>query len=136
VTFRYQTDVASKPALLASFDRIVIATGAEYRFGLGPMAAVLLNWGAGRWPGLVPLFSRDAVRDWFYYKARKATAERFTKLVKPGQVAVAIGDAVHPGKSKQAIAAAFEAALLGHRRMSRDATDPPQASHRPAVRES
>ena len=58
VVFRCQTDVAARPALLASFDRIVIATGAAYRFGLGPIAAALLNCGAGRWPGLARLFSR------------------------------------------------------------------------------
>ncbi len=118
VIFRYQTDVASKPTVLASFDRIVIATGAEYRFGLGPIAAVLLNWGAGRWPGLAPLFSRDTIRDWFYHRARRATAARFAPLVKPGQIAVAIGDAVQPGKSKPAIETAFEAALLGAHRMN------------------
>jgi hypothetical protein len=33
--------------------------------------------------------------------------------VKPGQIAVVIGDAAHAGKSKPAIASAFEAALLG-----------------------
>ena len=70
-------------------------------------------------------FHAPTVRDWFYYRARTATAERFTRLVKPGQIAVAIGDAVSPGKSKQAIAAAFEAALLGDRRISPNATDPP-----------
>jgi 2,4-dienoyl-CoA reductase-like NADH-dependent reductase (Old Yellow Enzyme family) len=130
VVLRCRTDVTAEPALLASFDRIVIATGAQYRFGLGPIAAALLNLGAGRWPGLAPLLSRDTVRDWFYYKARQATAERFTRLVKPGQIALAIGDAVRPGKSKQAIAAAFEAALLGDHQvrfhpLGTGATDPP-----------
>jgi hypothetical protein len=33
-------------------------------------------------------------------------------LAKPGQTVVAIGDAVAAGKSKPAIASAFEAALL------------------------
>jgi 2,4-dienoyl-CoA reductase-like NADH-dependent reductase (Old Yellow Enzyme family) len=118
VVFRCHTDVAANPALLAAFDRIVIATGAEYRFGLGPIVRMLLNWGTARWPGLAHWFSRERVRDWFYYQARKGTATRFATLVKPGQVAVAIGDAVRPGKSKQAIAAAFEAALLGTHRMN------------------
>jgi 2,4-dienoyl-CoA reductase-like NADH-dependent reductase (Old Yellow Enzyme family) len=113
VKIRCETDVAREPGLIAPFDRIVIATGAQYRYGLGPIVTRLLDWGAGRWPGLLQLFSLNAVRDWFYYKARQGTAERFTRLVKPGQIAVVIGDAAHAGKSKPAIASAFEAALLG-----------------------
>jgi hypothetical protein len=53
-----------------------------------------------------------AFRDWFYYRARRGTADRFKALAKPGQTVVAIGDAVAAGKSKAAIASAFEAALL------------------------
>jgi dimethylglycine catabolism A len=113
VEFRFETDVARTPALLGPFDRIVVATGARYRFGLRPIATTLLDLGAGRWPPLARILSRPEFRDWFYYKARKGTAERFTRLVKPGQIAVAIGDAVQSGKSKPAIASAFEAALLG-----------------------
>ncbi len=113
VKFRFETDVARTPMLLGPFDRIVVATGARYRFGLGPIATTLLDLGAGRWPPLARILSRPEFRDWFYYKARKGTAERFTRLVKPGQVGVAIGDAVQPGKSQPAIASAFEAALLG-----------------------
>jgi len=72
----------------------------------------MLDWGAGRWPGLSRLFSAPAFRDWFYYRARRGTAERFKALAKPGQTVIAIGDAVLAGKSKPAIARAFEAALL------------------------
>jgi hypothetical protein len=112
VKFRFETDVADAPDVLAPFDRIVIATGAAYRFGLGSIATTMLDWGAGRWPGLSRLFSLPAFRDWFYYKARVGTAERFRTLAKPGQTVIAIGDAVTAGKSKPAIASAFEAALL------------------------
>ena len=38
VSFRFATDVAREPGLLAPFDRIVVATGAAIRFGLGPLA--------------------------------------------------------------------------------------------------
>ena len=37
---------------------------------------------------------------------------RFEALARPGQAVTVIGDAVRAGKSKQAIASAFEAALL------------------------
>src|SRR6478736_5017227 len=112
VKFRFDTDVTDIPDVLAPFDRIVIATGAAYRFGLGPIATTMLDLGAGRWPGLSRLFSAPMFRDWFYYKARHGTADRFKSLAKSGQAVIAIGDAVLAGKSKPAIASAFEAALL------------------------
>ena len=37
VAFKYGVNVARQPALLAPFDRIVVATGARYRYGLGPL---------------------------------------------------------------------------------------------------
>jgi hypothetical protein len=100
------------PELLAPFDRIVIASGAAYRFGLGPLAVWALDSGAARWPGIARAFSSDKLRDWFYYRARRATADRFRHLARPGQAVTVIGDAARAGKSKQAIASAFEAALL------------------------
>jgi 2,4-dienoyl-CoA reductase-like NADH-dependent reductase (Old Yellow Enzyme family) len=112
VTLRFDSDPMRAPALLEPFDRIVIATGAQYRFCLGPIVAMLLDHGAGRWPGLSRLFSNSTVRDWFYYRLRKPTAQRFEKLANPHQTIVVIGDAVSPGKSQAAIASAFEAALL------------------------
>jgi 2,4-dienoyl-CoA reductase-like NADH-dependent reductase (Old Yellow Enzyme family) len=115
VAFRYDTDVANNPGLLAPFDRIVIATGADYRFGLEPVAKQVLDWGGGRWFGLSQLLSWAKLRDWFYYRGRCGTAERFKALARPGQKVIAIGDAIAAGKSKQAIASAFEAALLDGR---------------------
>ena len=112
VQFKFGADVSAEPALLVPFDRIVVATGATYRFGLGPLIAAALRTGAGRWPGIARLLANPVVRDWSYYKARQGTAERFLRLVKPGQTVVAIGDAAMPGKSKAAIVSAFEAALL------------------------
>jgi len=112
VTFRFATDPSADPQTLASYDRIVIATGAAYRFGLGAPARRALEAGAARWPGLARLFSSDRVRDWFYYRARRGTGARFEALARPGQKIVVIGDAAEAGKSKKAIASAFEAALL------------------------
>ena len=105
-------DVIDDPDLLAPFDRIVVATGASYPYGLGPWAMALLDLGAGGWPGISQLMSEPTVRDWFYYRARTATADRFRGLAHSGQVVTVIGDAAKPGKSKEAIASAFEAALL------------------------
>jgi hypothetical protein len=95
-----------------SFDRIVIATGAAYRFGLGPFATWALDSGAARWPGIAWLLSNAKLRDWFYYRGRRAGAGRVKRLTRPGQTTIVIGDAMKAGKSKQAIASAFEAALL------------------------
>jgi hypothetical protein len=112
VVFRFATDVTADATALTSFDRIVIATGAAYRFGLGPFATWALDSGAARWPGIAWLLSNAKLRDWFYYRARRATAGRVKRLTRPGQTTVVIGDAVKAGKSKPAIASAFEAALL------------------------
>jgi 2,4-dienoyl-CoA reductase-like NADH-dependent reductase (Old Yellow Enzyme family) len=113
VSLRLSTDVDDLPGLLAPFDRIVVAAGADYRFGLRPLAEWLLDHGLARMPPLARLFALPALRDWFYYRGRSATGDRFKALARPGQKLVVIGDAARAGKSKQAIASAFEAALLG-----------------------
>jgi len=112
VTFRFGVDVRRNPELLALFDRIVIATGARYRFGLGPLAKLLLSAGLARRPPLRNLFARPALRDWFYFEARRGFDEDIRRLARPGQTVVTIGDARKAGKSKEAIASAFSAALL------------------------
>src|SRR6202041_3338753 len=103
VVFRFATDVTADPSLLTSFDRIVIATGAAYRFGLGPFATWALDSGAARWPGIAQLLSNAKLRDWFYYRARRASTGRFKRLTRPGQTTIVIGDAIKAGKSKQSI---------------------------------
>jgi hypothetical protein len=97
---------------LADFHRIIVATGAKYRFGLGPLVRAILDSGAARWPPFARFLSHPRVREWFYHKARLATGKGHAMLARPGQKVVAIGDAVAAGKSKPAIASAFEAALL------------------------
>jgi 2,4-dienoyl-CoA reductase-like NADH-dependent reductase (Old Yellow Enzyme family) len=111
VTFRYNIDVSSAPEVLTPFDRIAIATGARYRFGLGGLATALLDRGAGRWRLLAWMFAQPAFRDWFYYKARLPTGAAIRRLARPGQTVTVIGDALAAGKSMAAIASAFEAAL-------------------------
>ena len=113
VAFRFATDESAKPELLARFDRLVIATGAEYRFGLKTFINWMLDTGIARVPSLARLFASPALREWLYYRARRGTAARFRPLARPGQEIVVIGDAARAGKSKQAIASAFDAALRG-----------------------
>jgi len=113
VQFRLGADAAAASVLLAGFDIIVIATGAHYRFGLRVFADWLLDTGLARAPGIARLFKSPSVRNWFYYKARRGTAPLFRRLARPGQRVIVIGDAARAGKSKEAIASAFAAALLG-----------------------
>src|ERR1700683_3617540 len=91
VGFRFAMDVSTDPTVLTSFDRIVIATGAAYRFGLGPFATWALDSGAARWPGVARLLSNAKLRDWFYYRARRASTGRFKRLTRQGQTTIVIG---------------------------------------------
>src|SRR5215469_3715517 len=113
VQFRLGADAAAASALLAGFDTIVIATGAHYRFGLRVFANWLLDTGLARAPGIARLFKSPSIRNWLYYKARRGSAPLFRQLARPGQRVIVIGDAARAGKSKEAIASAFAAALLG-----------------------
>jgi dimethylglycine catabolism A len=121
VAFRFATDVNASQGLLAPFDRIVIATGSAYRFGLGALIVWALNSGLARSPAAARLFASSKLRDWFYYRARRGSGERFRILARSGQIVTVIGDAARAGKSKQAIASAFEAALLGRHSGNREA---------------
>jgi 2,4-dienoyl-CoA reductase-like NADH-dependent reductase (Old Yellow Enzyme family) len=112
VTFLYGVDVIKAPGPLATYDRIVIATGARYRFALGELPNLLLDHGAGRWPVLRWIFTRRRFRDWLYHRARRSAGEGARRISRPRQKIVVIGDALKPGKSRPAIASAFEAALL------------------------
>lgn len=107
---RYRTDALRDPGLLAGFDRVVIATGATYRVGLGPLIRALLRGGLlTRWP-LRSLASRAAVRDWLYHRARRGVeAESVRQLASKVKLQV-IGDAAAPGRSQAAIESAFRAA--------------------------
>ena len=113
VVFQFSTDASASPAQLAAFDRIVIASGAAYRFGLGPLVTWALDRGISRLPGFARLFTSEKLRNWFYYRARHGSADALMPLARPGQKVTVIGDAVRAGKSKQAISSAFDAALLG-----------------------
>lgn len=109
VVFRYNTDISNLSDIARDFDRIVIATGAKYRLGFGPLVLALLESGWGRSKLGRRLFDSPRVRDWFYYRARKSARPKLGKL--NGKHVVVIGDARTPGKTRDAIESAFEAAL-------------------------
>ena len=110
-TLRLATDPIAEPELLAGFDRVVIATGARYRHGLGSLVRLLLERGIARrgWPRR--LFARPRLRRWFYERARRPSGERLAAAIAAGPIVEVIGDARAAGKAKPAIASAFEAAL-------------------------
>jgi dimethylglycine catabolism A len=110
VTFEYGVDVLKIPQALRDFQRVVIATGADYRYGLGPIAHWLLDAGLGKSAIVRWLFSSVRVRNWFYYSARSATGDSRRPPPNLGQQVVVIGDAARAGNSQQAIASAFRAA--------------------------
>lgn len=111
VEFHYDVDVTGRPGLLDPFSRIVIATGAAYRYGLGPVARWLLNSGWARRRPLSRLFRNPRLRNWFYYRARRPSeTARLIKNGAGGSVSI-IGDAARPGKGGEAIAAAFSLAF-------------------------
>ncbi len=112
VEFRLNADVERDPSLLDSFDRVVIATGARYRFGLGGLVLWLLDSGLGRTRMVKRGFASSGLRDWFYYRAREATGDAVRSRLGARGELVVIGDAAHAGKSKEASAQAFRAALL------------------------
>ncbi len=110
VTFKYGIDVFQFPQALRDFQRVVIATGADYRYGIGPLVRWLLDAGLGKSAIVRWLFSSVRVRNWFYDGARSATGDTRLAPANPGQRVVVIGDAARAGKSQQAIASAFRAA--------------------------
>jgi len=113
VELRYGVDVRSLPESLENFDRVVIATGATWRFGLGPVVRWLLERGAARHRLIRRLLCSPALRDWIYHGARRATGRDLMDLAHPEQKVAVIGDALRAGKSAPAISSAFEQALLG-----------------------
>jgi len=110
VTFKYGIDVLEIPQTLRDFQRVVIATGADYRYGIGPIVQRLLDAGLGKSAIVRRLFSSVRVRNWFYHSARSASGDTRRLPADPGQQVVVIGDAARAGTGQQAIASAFRAA--------------------------
>lgn len=113
VQLRLGVDPLAHPAHLAPFDRVVVATGAAWRPGLGGLVRLLLASGLARRRPLRRLLAAPALRELAYHRARLATGDRLAALLRPEQRLVVIGDARRPGRAGAAIASAFAAALLG-----------------------
>ena len=112
VIFLFGVDVIREPEPLASYDRIVIATGARYPLGLTRLINLLLRHGLAGWPVLRRIFAGTAFRNWLYHRVRRGTGDASRRVARATQKTVVIGDAIKPGKSRAAIVSAFEAALL------------------------
>ena len=113
VRFRFGVDALAHPSHLLPFDLVVVATGAHYRFGLGPVVRLVLGTGLSRPEWVRQILGWPRLRDWLYHRARAATGEAFRAVLREGQELVIIGDARSPGKAAPAIRSAFAAALLG-----------------------
>ncbi len=111
VEFRYGQDPARDSGVLAAFDRVAIATGASYRYGLGAVVPALLRAGWGQTRLARRLFASESFKDWFFTRARRGLGPEASAPPRPGQTVSVIGDAARPGKAKQAIESAFRAAL-------------------------
>jgi 2,4-dienoyl-CoA reductase-like NADH-dependent reductase (Old Yellow Enzyme family) len=113
VEFCYGTDAATEQVRLASADRVVVATGADYRGGLGIVVPRLLESGLVRSKVGERIFRSAWLRQALYYRMRVATGRKVAAALglDPDKTVV-IGDAARAGKAREAVASAFEAALL------------------------
>ena len=115
VCVQYGIDVTQQRDVLAGFDRIVVASGARYRFGLGGPVKWLLDRGYARLPWMRRLFDRPGFRNFLYYQFRRRTGPEIARLVQsvaPQANITIIGDAKKAGKSQAAIEDAFRAAYI------------------------
>jgi 2,4-dienoyl-CoA reductase-like NADH-dependent reductase (Old Yellow Enzyme family) len=110
VEFRFGTSIAALTDLPETFDRIIVATGATYKWRAAESVRKLLRLGFGKSAVARRLFRSARLRDWFYYRARRSTVPDLGNL--DGKPIAVIGDAASPGKTRDAIESAFKAALF------------------------
>jgi 2,4-dienoyl-CoA reductase-like NADH-dependent reductase (Old Yellow Enzyme family) len=136
VTLRLDNDASAEVDGLREADRVIVASGAAYRYGIGPLVRWVLRAGVARRGLAARISSSDQVRDWLYYRARYPTGARIVRRLglDPSKVTV-IGDAAHAGKAADANRQAFEAAYF-LQPAETDAPDGPRgdAAHRRGVR--
>jgi threonine dehydrogenase-like Zn-dependent dehydrogenase len=110
VEFRFGQSIEALTDLPETFDRVVIATGAIYRWRTTDTVRKLLRLGFGKSALARWLFRSARLRNWFYYGARRSTVPDLGKL--DGKPVAVIGDAAAPGKTRDAVESAFRAALF------------------------
>jgi 2,4-dienoyl-CoA reductase-like NADH-dependent reductase (Old Yellow Enzyme family) len=120
VRFHYGSDAATEQAHLQRADRVVVATGARYRAGLGRIVPRVLESGLLRSRIGDRVFRSPRLRNALYYRLRVANGARVAAQcgLRPDKTVV-IGDAASAGKAREAVASAFEAALLSQPAESR-----------------
>lgn len=111
VRFRYGSEATRDD--LRGADLVVVATGADYRFGLGAVVPRLLRTRAARSRVAARLFASSRVRDRLYYRLRtgRGTALASRLPLDPDTKVLVLGDAARAGKAHEAITSAFDAAL-------------------------
>jgi len=113
VSLRFGTDASTETDRLRHADRIVVATGASYRWGLGPLIRWVLRAGLGRRRFAARIIASERVRLWLYYRARSATGAAIAhQLGLDPLKRTVIGDAAQAGKAVDAVRHAFEAACF------------------------
>ncbi len=110
-TIRTGVDVTADLRVLDAFDHVVIATGAGYPAGTAGLVGAALRNGLVRRAPWARFASDERVRNWFYYRGRRATGSAVAARLRGRYTVETIGDAVRAGKSDAAIASAFAAAL-------------------------
>ena len=111
VHFQMGVHLQENDPRLTGFDRIVIATGANYRFGFSWLVKILLHPWIADLPVMHRIFASDALKNWFYYKARAPLVPNWIIEKKMAPKIEIIGDAKVAGKSDSAIQGAFFLAL-------------------------
>lgn len=112
VSFRFGRAV--EPADVRDADVVVVATGAHYRFGLSRLVPRLLRSRLGRSRPAARLFASPRLRDLLYYRLRAGRGQALVPRLAAGSDTrvVVLGDAARAGKTRDAVVAAHDAALL------------------------
>ncbi|MFE4837409.1 NAD(P)-binding protein [Arthrobacter sp. NPDC056691] len=115
VRFHLGKPAHARTELLQEADLIVIAAGARYRGGVGPLVEKILNTRFMKSGAVKKVFSNHKVRDFFYYRFRIGRGSSLVRSLGlthlPSDRLMIIGDAAQAGKAREAITSAFEAAL-------------------------
>lgn len=110
VRFEMKSDPFENTSLLEDYDHVVVASGAHYRWGLGPIITKMLQAGMLRRGIFKKIAEKKSVRDYFYTRLRAGWKGDIGRIRKGLSMEI-IGDAARPGRSEHAIRSAYEAAF-------------------------